>query len=126
MTFIRGSRTGWVPSGRFHTQVQRLALGVEAIQNPGQQLWRHLLTSRLQSLIDADPRRARLLLAASCENSPEMFAISQEVNVEHWGIAIAQSEAVSQLTRQVEWHESGDLVLTDLLLPLDEFVESLP
>lgn len=123
---MRNSRTGWVPSGDFGTESQRYALGVETAANPGPELWRYLLTSRLQALIDASPRHARLVIEASCEHAPEMWMIAHEISVEHWGFSIANSEAVLRLTRQVDWFQPGEHVSISRLMPFDAFVESLP
>lgn len=105
-------------------RAQRFALAVPATRRPDRALWLDLLASRVQAEVESDFHQARRSLECSVEHLPEFWAIAAEVNVCHWGTAVAMSEGVLSLSRKIDWARPGRVAV--LALPtLHELLEAI-
>ncbi len=111
----------WMPAGKL-TEVERVALSVPANEKPDPALYRSLLETKLQALVDADPVAARRSLEMSQDEAPELWAIAEQNPQSQWGSALARSEALSKMTQMIDWTMPGSLKAPEPL-HLDELLE---
>lgn len=98
----------WLPAGKLD-EIQRMILSVPTNSKPAPDLYRSLLESKLQALVDADPAAATQALEMSQEQAPELWAISEQTPVNQWGSALMRSEGMSRLLSAIDWTLPGSL-----------------
>ena len=115
----------WIPAGDLSLS-QAVALSVQTRTKPDWDLYRDLLTDKLNTLIAQLPRQeAKDLMTGSWEHQPNAYAIATEQPIKDWGIALAYSDSVMILSNRIDWKQPGTL---KSLPPqnLAEFLEQIP
>lgn len=93
----------WIPSGEQIGESAEIVLAVPSRLKPSRADFLDLIAERLQSVVDADPRRARNVLSGM----PATDSIISVSEVRHWGYAIAYSDYFAILAHRIDWSLPG-------------------
>ncbi len=95
----------WLPDGLSEGSQQPLS--VPAPHGPMTQgLYISLLESKLQQLIDANPKQARAAMQMSQEFAPGLWSIQQQYQPSEWAAQIVRSDQAMQLFSRIDWQGS--------------------
>lgn len=98
----------WMPAGEL-SKFQRLALAVEAKEKPTPDLWRSLLATQFQQMVDEDPEAAKRALEMSQEQAPELWSIAEQSPTNEWGQQLTNSEGAGRMAQLIDWSLPGSL-----------------
>jgi hypothetical protein len=102
---------------------QSLSVPNQGGSPPSLGVYLSLLASKVQHLVDADPRAARRALELSQEAAPDLWAIAEQSPTSQWGQALVASDQLHSLLPQ-PW--SGQKMPEPDPLPnLEQVLESL-
>ena len=92
----------WIPLGARPGTAQALS-----VPNPGRQmtpgLYLDLLTSKLDKLIQADPKGALQAMEMSQEQAPELWSIAQQYPPSQWASQLVRSDQMQGLLAPLSW-----------------------
>ena len=95
----------WLPDGLNEGFQQPLS--VPAPHGPmTYSLYVSLLESKLQRLIDANPKQARAAMQMSSESAPGLWAIQEQYDPSQWAAQIVRSDQASNLFSRIDWQGS--------------------
>lgn len=103
----------WAPSGADLSAGERKFLAVRNPQRPLNTMYLTLLAQKLQELIDADQRRARVAMEMSVEHAPVLWSIAHSEDESNWGVALVNSDLLMPLLAKINWNRRGRLIGPD-------------
>jgi hypothetical protein len=117
----------WRPSNQFLGS-SALAVPYSGRQKMSREQFGRLLESRLEELIESNPKEAQRVLSNNPEHLPDLLEISYLVARKGWPAAILACGQMQMLLNQIDWSQDGQsLELPENELPsLEEVAEALP
>jgi hypothetical protein len=117
-------QTYWIPAGNL-TPPEAMMLSVPASAKPRREVYRDLLSRKLQAAVDLEPEEAREAMEMSQEHAPDLYLISQDRPSTGWGTAIVNSDSASSLWSGINWSQPGSLKSLPMQ-SLRELLEQMP